>query len=185
MGRSLADLAALATDPNLDPFERMCHAATLTNRAHAASRHSRPYVRRPGRGDLGGPGERAGHVSRGRGPPGRLGATVPWWRWLSVGGRPERGAVPGGARCAALRSGRRSRSVLPSSFRHRPRSPRSTQHQPTRATNPDHQTMYLPGAVIQNRTRPGGAEPPTLWAARDHRNPLPSYVAISSKAPPS
>ena len=33
MGRSLADLAALATDP--DPFERMCHAATLTNQAHA------------------------------------------------------------------------------------------------------------------------------------------------------
>ena len=37
MGRSLADLAALATDPNLDPFERMCHAATLTNRAQAAT----------------------------------------------------------------------------------------------------------------------------------------------------
>ena len=37
MGRSLADLAALATDPNLDPFERMCHAATLTNRAHATT----------------------------------------------------------------------------------------------------------------------------------------------------
>ncbi|WP_020377106.1 hypothetical protein [Candidatus Microthrix parvicella] len=37
MGRSLADLAALATDPDLDPFERMCHAATLTNRAHAAT----------------------------------------------------------------------------------------------------------------------------------------------------
>ncbi len=37
MGRSLADLAALATDPNLDPDERMCHAATLTNRAHAAT----------------------------------------------------------------------------------------------------------------------------------------------------
>ena len=37
MGRSLADLAALATDPNLDPDERMCHAATLTNRAHATT----------------------------------------------------------------------------------------------------------------------------------------------------
>jgi hypothetical protein len=37
MGRSLADLAALATDPDLDPFERMCHAVTLTNRAHAAT----------------------------------------------------------------------------------------------------------------------------------------------------
>ncbi len=37
MGRSLADLAALATDPNLDPFERMCHAATLTNRAHTTT----------------------------------------------------------------------------------------------------------------------------------------------------
>jgi hypothetical protein len=37
MGRSLADLAALATDPNLDPFERMCHAAALTNQAHAAT----------------------------------------------------------------------------------------------------------------------------------------------------
>ncbi len=37
MGRSLADLASLATDPALDPFERMCHAATLTNRAHAAT----------------------------------------------------------------------------------------------------------------------------------------------------
>ena len=33
----LADLAALATDQNLDPFERVCHAATLTNRAHAAT----------------------------------------------------------------------------------------------------------------------------------------------------
>ena len=89
---------------------------------------------------------------------------------------------PGGARFAALRSGRRSRSVLPSSFRHRPRSPSSTQHRPTRDTSPDHQTMYLPGAVIQNRTRPGCAEQPTLGAAHDHRNPLPSYVAISSKA---
>lgn len=37
MGRSLADLAALATDLDLDPFERMCHAATLTNHAHAAT----------------------------------------------------------------------------------------------------------------------------------------------------
>ncbi len=37
MGRSLADLASLATDPNLDPFERMCHAATLTNRARATT----------------------------------------------------------------------------------------------------------------------------------------------------
>ncbi len=37
MGRSLADLAALAADPDLDPFERMCHAVTLTNRAHAAT----------------------------------------------------------------------------------------------------------------------------------------------------
>ncbi len=37
MDRSLADLAALATDPDLDPFERMCHAASLTNQAHAAT----------------------------------------------------------------------------------------------------------------------------------------------------
>jgi hypothetical protein len=37
MGRSLADLAALAADPDLDPFERMCHAATLTNLAHATT----------------------------------------------------------------------------------------------------------------------------------------------------
>ena len=37
MGRSLAERAALAPDPNLDPCERMCHAATLTNRAHAAT----------------------------------------------------------------------------------------------------------------------------------------------------
>lgn len=37
MGRSLADLAVPATDPDLDPFERRCHAATLTNRAHAAT----------------------------------------------------------------------------------------------------------------------------------------------------
>lgn len=37
MGRSLADLAALATDTDLDPFERMCHAATLTNQAHATT----------------------------------------------------------------------------------------------------------------------------------------------------
>jgi hypothetical protein len=42
--------------------------------------------------------------------------------------------------------------------------------------------MQLPGAVLQNRTRPGSAEQPTLWAAHDRRNPLPSYVAISSKA---
>jgi hypothetical protein len=37
MIRSLADLASFATDPDLDPFERMCHAATLTNRAHAVT----------------------------------------------------------------------------------------------------------------------------------------------------
>ncbi|CCM62034.1 hypothetical protein [Candidatus Microthrix parvicella] len=37
MSRSLADLVALASDPDLDPFERMCHAATLTNRAHATT----------------------------------------------------------------------------------------------------------------------------------------------------
>ncbi len=37
MGRSLADLAALATDPNLDPFEGMCKATTLTQRAHATT----------------------------------------------------------------------------------------------------------------------------------------------------
>ncbi len=136
-------------------------------------RHSRPNVRCPGRGDLGGPGERAGHVSGGRGPPGRLGPPAPWWRWLSVGGRPERGAVPGGARCAALRSGRRSRSALPSSFRHPTPSPSSTQHRPTRATSPNHQTMYLPGAVIQNRTRAPFAnarECEGIGYGREHRN---------------
>lgn len=38
MSRSLTDLAALASNPDIDPFERMCHAATLTNQAHAATR---------------------------------------------------------------------------------------------------------------------------------------------------
>ena len=37
MGRSFTDLVALATNPDLDPFDRMCHAATLTNRAHATT----------------------------------------------------------------------------------------------------------------------------------------------------
>lgn len=37
MPRSLAELVALATDPALDPFDRMCHAMTLTNQAHAAT----------------------------------------------------------------------------------------------------------------------------------------------------
>lgn len=37
MPRSLAELAALANDPDLDPFDRMCHAMTLTNLAHATT----------------------------------------------------------------------------------------------------------------------------------------------------
>jgi hypothetical protein len=37
MSRSFTDLVALATNPDLDPFDRMCHAATLTNQAHAAT----------------------------------------------------------------------------------------------------------------------------------------------------
>jgi hypothetical protein len=37
MSRSLAELAALAADTSLDPFDRMCHAASLTNHAHAAT----------------------------------------------------------------------------------------------------------------------------------------------------
>jgi hypothetical protein len=35
--RSLEDLAVFAVDPGIDPFDRMCHAATLTNRAHVAT----------------------------------------------------------------------------------------------------------------------------------------------------
>lgn len=37
MIRSLADLASFATDPDLDPFERMCPRRSLTNRAHAVT----------------------------------------------------------------------------------------------------------------------------------------------------
>jgi hypothetical protein len=37
MSRSLAELASLVADTNLDPFDRMCHAASLTNQAHAAT----------------------------------------------------------------------------------------------------------------------------------------------------
>lgn len=37
MSRSLAELAALVADTSLDPFDRMCHAASLTNHAHAAT----------------------------------------------------------------------------------------------------------------------------------------------------
>jgi PIN domain nuclease of toxin-antitoxin system len=37
MSRSLAELVALVADTNLDPFDRMCHAASLTNQAHAAT----------------------------------------------------------------------------------------------------------------------------------------------------
>lgn len=37
MNRSLAELASLVADTNLDPFDRMCHAASLTNQAHAAT----------------------------------------------------------------------------------------------------------------------------------------------------
>jgi hypothetical protein len=37
MPRSLEELVALTNDPDLDPFDRMCHAMTLTNRAHATT----------------------------------------------------------------------------------------------------------------------------------------------------
>ena len=37
MSRSFAELAALVADTDLDPFDRMCHAASLTNQAHAAT----------------------------------------------------------------------------------------------------------------------------------------------------
>ncbi len=37
MSRSLSGLAELVADTNLDPFDRMCHAASLTNQAHAAT----------------------------------------------------------------------------------------------------------------------------------------------------
>lgn len=37
-----------------------------------------------------------------------------------------------------------------------------------RNPNPRAHIMQLPGAVIENRTRPGGVEPPTLGVAHDH-----------------
>jgi hypothetical protein len=158
MGRSLADLAALATDPDLNPIERMCHCATLTNRSHAAT------------ADL----ARTCDVRVEESLEG-LGNALAMYA-------EDVGRLVGSDRTVRASAERRWALLLVAAVAASDADliAQTSPERTTPTTNHDHNPMQLPGAVIQTRTRPGGAGRAPLPATQDPAQLPSSYVAISS-----
>jgi hypothetical protein len=117
MSRSLAELAALVADTNLDPFDRMCHAASLTNQAHAATAELARTCALRGEESLDGPGGSPRHVAD------DVGRLIGWEQL-----RPSRGRLTG-----HIRSFRMGPAA---SVRHNPRA--SPKEFPRRKINDGH-----------------------------------------------